>query len=97
MKSHKIFQAFALSVPDIDNTPPTLSARGDFELAQHIVDCARKHGIPIVERPQVCASLEALDLDQQIPVALFKVAAAILAEVGALTSVGQYRPCKRDS
>jgi type III secretion system FlhB-like substrate exporter len=61
-----------------------LSARGEYSLADHIVACAQKYGIPIVERPELCAALEELEIDEQLPTELFEAAAAILAEVGAL-------------
>ena len=86
MNARAIFQAFALEYAAESDSPPTLAARGDYELARHIVACARKHGVPVVERPELCAALDTLDLDEQIPAELFEVAAAILAEVGALGS-----------
>jgi flagellar biosynthesis protein len=79
------FQAFALDLPKGAASPPVLSARGEYDLANHIVACARKHGIPVVERPEMCAALEEVEIDAEIPVELFEAAAAILAEVGALT------------
>jgi len=79
-----IFQAIALEVPDDNESPPKLSARGEFEIAQHIIACAKKYGVPIVEKPQLCEALGSLELDQQIPTELFQAAAAVLAEVGAL-------------
>lgn len=78
------FQAFALDLPKGPESPPVLSARGEYDLAGHIVACAKKYGIPIVERPDLCSALEDLELDAEIPVELFEAAAAILAEVGAL-------------
>lgn len=84
MKDSRIFQAFALELADGASSPPTLSARGEYDLAQQIVAFARKHGVPVVERPELCGALASLELDEQIPAELFQAAAAILAEVGAL-------------
>ena len=78
------FQAFALDLPKGTASPPVLSARGEYDLANHIVACARKYGIPVVEKPEMCAALQEVELDEEIPVELFEAAAAILAEVGAL-------------
>jgi type III secretion system FlhB-like substrate exporter len=86
MSHRRYFQAFALELPKGTEAPPVLSARGEYDLANHIVACAKKHGIPIVERPEVCSMLENLELDQEIPQELFEAAAAILAEVGALNT-----------
>jgi flagellar biosynthesis protein len=78
------FQAFALELPKGPTSPPVLSARGEYDLAGHIVACAKRYGVPIVERPELCSALEDLELDAEIPVELFEAAAAVLAEVGAL-------------
>lgn len=81
----KYFQAFALDLPNGEQSPPTLSARGEYDLANFMVACARKYGIPVVEKPELCSALEDVEVDNEVPVELFEVAAAILAEVGALT------------
>jgi flagellar biosynthesis protein len=83
----RYFQAFALDLPKGAASPPVLSARGEYDLANHIVACARKYGIPVVEKPEMCAALQDVELDAEIPVELFEAAAAILAEVGALIPV----------
>lgn len=86
MNPRDIFQAFALEYASEADSPPRLAAKGDYELARHIVACAKRHGIPVVERPELCPALETLDIDEQIPSELFEAAATILAEVGALGS-----------
>jgi flagellar biosynthesis protein len=80
----KYFQAFALDLPKGPESPPVLSARGEYDLANYIVACARKHGVPVIEKPEMCSALEDVEVDSEIPVELFEAAAAILAEVGAL-------------
>jgi flagellar biosynthesis protein len=87
MKNDRYFQAFALDIPKTDEAPPVLSARGEYDLANFIVQCARKYGVPVVERPELCSALEDLDVDQQIPVELFEAAAALLVEVGAMVKI----------
>jgi type III secretion system FlhB-like substrate exporter len=82
--SNKYYQAFALDLPGGDENPPVLAARGEYKVADFIVACARKHGIPIVERDSLCSALEAVDLDTEIPVELFEAAAAVLREIGAI-------------
>jgi flagellar biosynthesis protein len=84
MKKNDYFQAFALKASTDEQSPPALSARGEYDLANFIVKCARKHGVPIVERPDICSALEELEIDEQIPVELFEAAAALLVEVGAI-------------
>jgi flagellar biosynthesis protein len=80
----RIFQAFALDLPEVLGSVPRLSARGEYEIAQHIVACARKHGIPVVEQSALAHGLADLDVDEEIPVELFEAAAALLAELGRL-------------
>jgi len=80
----KYYQAFALELPGGDEQPPVLAARGEYKVADFIVACARKHGIPIVERGGLCSALEAVELDTEIPVELFEAAAAVLREIGAI-------------
>jgi len=86
MSNKNIFQAVALELSADSSDPPTLSARGEHEIAAHIIACAKRHGVPIVERPELCNALAELELDQTIPSELFQAAAAVLAEVGALIS-----------
>lgn len=88
MAGRRYFQAVALELPHGPEQPPVLSARGEHDLAALIVACAKKHGIPIVERPDLCSALVGLDLDEAIPSELFEAAAAVLAEVGALARGG---------
>jgi flagellar biosynthesis protein len=82
--SSTYFRAFALGLPSGLEAPPRLSARGEYDLADHIVACARRCGVPVVERPEMCAALSELAVDEEIPVELFEAAAALLAEIGAL-------------
>lgn len=82
--SNSYFQAFALGLPSGLKAPPVLTARGEYDLADHIVLCARRFGVPVVERPEMCGVLSDLQLDAQIPVELFEAAAALLAEIGAI-------------
>lgn len=78
------FKACALELPKGPEAPPVLSAVGEYELANHIVACAKKYGIPVVEKPEFCEAVSQLELDEEIPTDLFEAAATILAEVGAL-------------
>ncbi len=82
--TRRIFQAFALDIPLGLDRVPKLSARGEYELAEHIVACARKFGVPVVERPALAKSLAEVSVDQEIPVELFEAAAALLAELDQL-------------
>ncbi len=78
------FQAFALGFPDGESSPPAVVARGEYASAEYMVSMARKHGIPVVEKPELCVALEPLPLDESIPQKLFEAAAALLVEIGVL-------------
>ena len=78
------YQAFALALPAGQDNPPVLSARGEYKIANFIVACAKKYGVPIVERADLCSALQNVELDTEIPTELFEAAAAILREIGAI-------------
>jgi flagellar biosynthesis protein len=66
--------------PDQDDAPRLL-AKGQGELADRIIDLARKHGIPIREDRDLVAVLAKLDLSQEIPPELYRAVAELLAFV----------------
>lgn len=84
-----VYQAFALDFPDGESSPPSLAARGEFIIAHFMVLVARKYGIPIVERDEMCGMLEDVQVGQSIPRRLYEAAAAILVEIGAIQRSGQ--------
>lgn len=84
MSKNDLFQAFALGFPNGDDAPPAVVARGEFDMAAFMVSVARKHGIPVVEKPEMCAMLEEIEVGQSIPERLFEAAAALLVELGVL-------------
>ncbi len=52
---------------------PTLSAKGDDELAEAIIALAREHEVPIYENAELVRLLARLELGDQIPEALVQV------------------------
>ena len=46
---------------------PVVSARGQDEVAQKIIEEAQKHGIYVAEDPQLLALLSRVDLESEIP------------------------------
>jgi flagellar biosynthesis protein len=66
--------------PDRDRAP-RLAAKGSGAVAEKIIEVARRHGIPIQEDPALIQVLAGLDLNQEIPPAVYLVVAEILAFV----------------
>ena len=65
---------------------PVVVAKGADEIAQNIKAAAKEHGIPIIENKPLAQSLYKLvDIDEQIPDALFSAVAEILTYVNKLT------------
>lgn len=60
---------------------PIISAKGEDELAQRIIDEAQRHGVYVAEDPQLLALLSRIDLDQEIPPKLYTAVAVILSWV----------------
>jgi len=45
---------------------------------RRIIDVAREHGVPLEQNPELAEVLSALELDEEIPERLYRVAAQIL-------------------
>lgn len=58
---------------------PTLVAKGDDEIAQAILDLAREYEIPIYENAELLRLLAGLEVGDEIPEALYRSVAAIIA------------------
>ena len=61
-------------------------------MAEKIIALARRQGIPIKEDPGLIQVLSSLDLNQEIPPALYLVVAEILAFVYSLNKPGSSAP-----
>ncbi|MFJ4066853.1 EscU/YscU/HrcU family type III secretion system export apparatus switch protein [Pseudomonas sp. NPDC089996] len=70
-------QAIALSYDG--QQAPTLTAKGDDELAEAILALAREHEVPIYENAELVRLLARLELGDQIPEALYLTIAEIIA------------------
>jgi len=79
MNDKRYTQAVALEYGR--NKVPTLTAKGDDELARRIVAEAKKQGVYVAEDPRLLAMLSRLDVGQEIPEDMFTAVAVILAWV----------------
>ena len=81
-------QAIALSYDG--QAAPTLSAKGDAELAEAILAIARDYEVPIYENAELVRLLARLELGDAIPEALYRTIAEIIAFAWHLK--GKYPP-----
>ena len=58
---------------------PRVTAKGEDELASAICDIAREHGVPLYENPQLAVVLSQIELGEQIPEALYRAVAEVIA------------------
>lgn len=58
---------------------PTVSAAGEGELAQRIIEIAREHGVPLFENPELVRLLADIGLGEEIPETLYLCIAQIIA------------------
>jgi flagellar biosynthesis protein len=57
---------------------PRVTARGKGHVAEAIVALAREHGVPIEENHILADALSQVELDQEIPEALYRAVADVL-------------------
>lgn len=77
----KTLLAAALKYDSKKDAAPHVTAKGRGAIAEKIIDLAKKHDIPIKSDPALAQILSKLDMDEQIPVELYKAVAEILAFV----------------
>jgi flagellar biosynthesis protein len=60
---------------------PRVVAKGRGELGERIVDLAREHGVAIEENEVLAGALSQVELDDEIPVELYRAVAEVLVFV----------------
>ncbi len=60
---------------------PVVAAKGSGELAEAMLEAARKHGVHVTEDPELLAALSRLRLDEEIPPELYTAVAVVLSWV----------------
>lgn len=58
---------------------PRVVASGKGAIGQAIIDKAREHDVPVQQNPALAEALSTLEIDQEIPEALYKAVAQVLA------------------
>ena len=83
--------AAALQYDSRKDSAPRVTASGRGLIAEKIIKLAKQHDIPIKEDPNLVQILSRLDINEQIPVDLYKAVAEILAFVYSLNEDWQTR------
>ncbi|RTR04424.1 EscU/YscU/HrcU family type III secretion system export apparatus switch protein [Halomonas nitroreducens] len=78
-------QAVALAYGERDNAPRVV-AQGYGELAERIVEEARRQGVYVHDAPELVGLLMQLDLDEEVPPRLYQVIAELLVWVREISS-----------
>jgi flagellar biosynthesis protein len=73
--------AAALQYEQDKDKAPKITARGKGLIAEKIIELARENGIPIQQNPGLVQILCKLDIDEEIPVELYRAIAELLAFV----------------
>ncbi len=63
---------------------PRVVAKGEGELARRIIEIAEEHGVPLYQDADLVRLLSRLELDQAIPVSLYRAVAEVLAFIYTL-------------
>ncbi|MBW1861663.1 MAG: EscU/YscU/HrcU family type III secretion system export apparatus switch protein [Deltaproteobacteria bacterium] len=79
MRNDKSKKAAALKYEPAGDNAPRVTAKGSGLVAEHIIELARKAGIPIQEDPDLVQALIQLDFQEEVPPQLYKAVAEILA------------------
>ncbi|MDF2722832.1 MAG: FhlB protein [Paenibacillus sp.] len=82
----KLKKAVALRYAPEANQSPVVIAKGKGHIAESIVQKAKEHGVPLQEDPSLVEVLSKLDLNQEIPPALYQLVAELLSFVYRMDS-----------
>lgn len=74
-------KAVALKYDKEKDAAPRITAKGRGVVAEKIIETARAHNVPLHEDRNLVQVLEALDLETEIPVELYRAVAEVLAFV----------------
>ncbi|MCS7170958.1 MAG: EscU/YscU/HrcU family type III secretion system export apparatus switch protein [Aquificaceae bacterium] len=74
-------RAVALRYEQERDTAPAVVAKGAGELAEKIIETAKKHGVPVLEDKALVSALMKVEVYEEIPPELYKAVAKVLVFV----------------
>jgi len=77
----KKLNAIAVKYDKEKDGAPRIAAKGKGNIAEKIIELAKKNDIPLYEDPDLIEVLSKLDLGQEIPAELYKLIAEVLVYV----------------
>lgn len=81
---------FAIALDYDGNSAPRLTAKGRGEVARQIIALAEESGVPLQQDPELSALLSQIPLGDEIPEALYRAIAEVIAFAYLLT--GKFPP-----
>ncbi len=72
-------KAVALKYDNKKNKAPRVIATGRGDIAEKIIEVAKAHNVPLYEDKNLAQLLEALELETEIPLELYRAVAEVLA------------------
>ncbi|MFN7064809.1 MAG: EscU/YscU/HrcU family type III secretion system export apparatus switch protein [Aquificaceae bacterium] len=77
-------KAVALRYDKDRDRAPVVVAKGIGELAEKIIETAKRHGVPIMEDKALVSAMLRLEIYEEIPPDLYKAVAKVLAFVESI-------------
>ncbi|MFK5914856.1 MAG: EscU/YscU/HrcU family type III secretion system export apparatus switch protein [Woeseiaceae bacterium] len=77
--SQQIETSLAVALKYDGDNAPKVTAKGTHDLAEQIIELAKKHNIPFTENKELVTLLSHLELGEEIPEALYLAVAEIIA------------------
>jgi flagellar biosynthesis protein len=81
MPQKKVKKAVALKYDKQKDDAPRVVAKGQGQVAENIIELAKKHDIPIKDDPDLIEVLSSLEINEAIPSEIYVAVAELLAFV----------------
>lgn len=91
MERTKPLQSAVALAYQTGDTAPKIVAKGNGLIAEEIIARAREHGVFVHESKELVALLMQVELDRDIPPALYRAVAELLAWLYRIEAAGQAR------